>query len=455
MVLLMEIAYWAVKWERRSMSEQVLRQICKDAEALVRDLRTLRQDFHKYAESGWLEIRTASIIAARLKELGYQILTGREVCLAEERIGVPDAKVLEAEYRRALSQGAVQPYAEQLKDGFTGVIGVLNCGEGPVVGMRFDIDALKVSEAEDESHRPRREGFSSVNEGTMHACGHDAHAAIGLGVAELLMKYRSQLRGTIKLIFQPAEEGLRGAKSIVEKGHLDDVEYLFCTHVAGKKQDTKIGLTTSANMASVKMDICFRGKASHAGSAPERGNNAMLAAATAVLNLHAIPRCSMGETRLNVGTLHAGTSRNVICDCAKLELEVRGSTNEASRFTVEYAERIANAAADMHGCACEIQMVGGTESFRSSPELIERCKQLCEEELHLPVSMADRDAGGCEDYSFMVNLVQSRGGQALRFYTRTQIGGSAHSSTFDLQEEDLVNGVKVLCCLALQVQQEP
>lgn len=103
---------------------------------------------------------------------------------------------------------------------------------GHVCALRFDIDALGVLEDENSCHRPAREGFASQCPGVMHACGHDGHTAIGLGVAEVLMNLRAQLHGTVKLIFQPAEEGVRGARAIVSKGHLDDVDYFVGTHLA-------------------------------------------------------------------------------------------------------------------------------------------------------------------------------------------------------------------------------
>ena len=204
---------------------------------------------------------------------------------------------LEAESQRALQQGAVQPYAERARGGFTGVIGILDCGEGPTIAMRFDIDALGVFEDEGMEHLPAYEGFCSVNDGVMHACGHDGHVSIGLGVAEILMNCREQLRGKVKLIFQPAEEGVRGAKSIVEHGHLDDVDYVIGNHMGDSAGgDYQIGLTYGSTLASTKMDIYFTGRAVHAGAIPEKGNNAMLSAATAVLNLQAIPRSSEGDT---------------------------------------------------------------------------------------------------------------------------------------------------------------
>ena len=132
-------------------------------------------------------------------------------------MGVADEAELERQYARAKAQGADPEFLPATRGGMTGVIGILRCGEGPTLAMRFDIDALGVVEASESTHRPACEGWASMNEGFMHACGHDGHTAIGLAVAKVLMAIRENLHGTIKLIFQPAEEGVRGAKSIVEK----------------------------------------------------------------------------------------------------------------------------------------------------------------------------------------------------------------------------------------------
>ncbi|MDE6589924.1 MAG: amidohydrolase, partial [Oscillospiraceae bacterium] len=335
-------------------------------------------DFHTYAEMGWFEVRTSSIIANRLTELGYQVLTGSDVCLDESRMGLPSKEELEAHYVRALEQGAIQPYAERAKDGFTGVIGILDCGEGPVIAMRFDIDALGVFEEKGTTHRPSAEGFCSVNDGMMHACGHDGHATIGLAVAEILISMKDQLKGKLKLIFQPAEEGLRGAKPIVDHGHLDDVDFVIGNHMGNRgDREYDIGLSAGGTLASTKLDVTFTGKAAHAGGSPEKGDNAMLAAATAVLNLYALPRTSQGVTRVNVGTLQAGSGRNVIPDRATMMVEVRGSTTEANEFMEGYARRIIKAAADMHGCTCEIKLAGSASSLRSDMSMIERCQRVC------------------------------------------------------------------------------
>ncbi|MBQ5778080.1 MAG: amidohydrolase, partial [Oscillospiraceae bacterium] len=150
--------------------------IIEKAEAATPEMITLRRDFHKYAETGWLEMRTASIIARKLTELGYEVLIGEEVCKREDRMGVPSDEVLKSCYERAIEQGADPEFVKATEGGFTGVIGILRCGEGPTVAMRFDIDALGVNESTDDDHIPAKEGFMSVNAGSMHACGHDGHA---------------------------------------------------------------------------------------------------------------------------------------------------------------------------------------------------------------------------------------------------------------------------------------
>ena len=247
------------------------------------------------------------------------------------------------------------------------------------MAMRFDIDALGVIEDTSDEHRPAREGFGSVNAGMMHACGLDGHATIGLGVARILASLKDELHGTVKLIFQPSEEGVRGAKSIVENGHLDGVQYLLGSHVDSLRENDP-GLITPGSfgsLATTKYDVVFRGCSSHAGGSPHLGKNVMLAAATAVMNLYSIPRHGKGATRVNVGTLHAGSGRNVIADEAKMEIEVRGETTEINEYVSEYALSIPESAAKMHGCTCEIKLMGAANSLNSDQELPQRRKRGC------------------------------------------------------------------------------
>ncbi|MBE6561945.1 MAG: amidohydrolase [Ruminococcaceae bacterium] len=413
--------------------------------ALAPCLSDIRRDFHLHAESGWTEMRTASLIARKLKDLGYEVLTGRAVCDADARMGVPDDTVLNAAYERAKAEGADPEFLEETKGGFTGVIGIIR-GEqpGPVIGMRFDIDALGVAECTADSHVPAAAGFVSRHDGVMHACGHDGHAAIGLGTAEILMRHKDEVCGTVKLIFQPAEEGVRGAKSIVAAGHLDDVDILLGSHITGLPADESYDITAGAggSLATTKLDAYFTGRAAHAGGAPQNGDNAMLTMASAILNLHAIPRHGGGATRINVGRADAGTGRNVIPDRAKLELEIRGETTKLNKYMEDYARRILTAAADMHGCAVEIRLMGAADSLESSPELMEEVQELAPLCGLVPADHLRGHSGGSEDFAYMMNRVQERGGLATFMRLMTPVAGPAHSPAFDFDERVLVNGVR-------------
>ena len=427
---------------------QIIKKIIAQAEAMQPQMVAQRRDFHKYAETGWFEMRTSSIIARKLTELGYEILLGEDVCDRQSRMGVADQAALDAQYERAVEQGGDPEFLPYTKDGMTGVIGILRSGEGPTVALRFDIDALGVNESEAPDHRPYAEGWSSVNKGMMHACGHDGHATVGLGVAKVLMEIKDFLHGTVKLIFQPAEEGVRGAKAVVAKGHLADADFVLGTHVTNnaKYPDAMTVPGSCGSFATTKYDVIFHGKSAHAGGAPNKGDNAMLAAATAVLNLQAIPRHQDGDSRINVGKLVAGTGRNVICDEAFMEIEVRGATSEVNNYVSDYAIRILENAAAMHGCTVEYKVMGAAESLASDAPLAARMQKFWKEACGFAVTdeLMMRLAGS-EDYSYMMNAVQKHGGQALFFRGLTTCYAGAHNRRFDFDEVFLQNGVKLFC----------
>ncbi|HBY5991109.1 TPA: amidohydrolase [Klebsiella pneumoniae] len=191
-----------------------------------------RRDFHLHAESGWLEFRTASMVADILDGLGYQLALGRDVIDADSRMGLPDEETLAQAFERAREQGAPERWLPAFEGGFAGVVATLDTGRpGPTLAFRVDMDALDLNEQHDDSHRPHRDHFASCNAGMMHACGHDGHTAIGLGLAHVLKQYAAQLNGVIKLIFQPAEEGTRGARAMVAAGVVDDVDYFTAIHI--------------------------------------------------------------------------------------------------------------------------------------------------------------------------------------------------------------------------------
>ena len=426
------------------------------SQALAPWLSEVRRSIHRFPETGWLEMRTSALIARALREMGYEVLTGRAVCREDARMGVPPLAETQAHLERVLEYGCEEAYLTQdMREGFTGVIGILRCGEGPTVGMRFDIDALGMQEWPDDTHRPTREGFASVLPGKMHACGHDAHAAIGLGAAKILAEMKNELHGTVKLIFQPGEEGARGAKAIVAAGHLDDVDVFIGSHVAptDSLDDGDVTPGTYGSLATTKYDVTFTGLAAHAGGYPEKGKSALLAAASAALALHAIPRHSEGQSRVNVGTLHAGTGRNVIPDKAVMQIEVRGETTEINSFVARNAENICRGAAAMYGCEVKIEKMGEAEGQYSDEVLLERIADVVRRDLpHLRVSSIENSQNwGSEDISVMMNRVQEKGGLATYMRVMTPMAGAQHTVKFDFDESVLEKGVQVFCAAAMDV----
>ena len=431
-------------------------EIQREIDAMQPDLIRIRRDLHRHPETGWLEMRTTAILAKELRALGYEIYTGRAVCREGARLGLPDDAVLAAHAERALTQGAPEEeLTAEIRAGYTGVIALLRCGEGPTVAMRFDIDALPMTECPLDTHRPTREGFASENPGMMHACGHDGHAAIGLGVARILMAHRDALHGTVKLIFQPAEEGVRGAHAIVENGWLDDADVLLASHVAptGKSDDGDVTAGTWGSLATTKYDVAFTGRAAHAGGFPEQGKNALLASASAALALHAIPRHGGGRSFINVGTLRAGSGRNVVPDHALMQLEVRGETTEINQFMMERTEEICQSAAAMQGCACELTLMGMAESQHSDERLIERIGKIIRRDLPNLTLSTEQNAQnwGSDDVSVMMNRVQAHGGQATYMRAMTDMAGAQHTVTFDFDEAVLGRSVAVFCAAAMEL----
>jgi aminobenzoyl-glutamate utilization protein A len=412
-----------------------------------------RRDFHQFAETGWTEFRTASIVANELTTLGYQVLVGDEVIDGSFMMGVPREAELESHQKRAVEQGGDPQWIRKMKGGKTGVVGILEFAKpGPTVALRFDLDANNANEAESNAHRPYQEKFASVNKGAMHACGHDGHTAVGLTVASILATMKNDLCGKVKLIFQPAEEGVRGARAMVEKGVVDDVDYLLGMHLGFQLRKTgQIACNVTGFLATTKYDAVFTGVPAHAGAAPEVGRNALLAAATASLNLHAIPRHSQGTSRINVGVLQAGTGRNVIPASALIQLETRGATSSINQFMSQEAFRIINSAASMYGVTVEITEMGGAAGCSSSPGLADNLAAIAKRTGIFAEIVSDCDFGASEDCSYFMERVQERGGQAAYILIGTDLAAGHHDSLFDFDEQALAKASYCLSTAAIDI----
>lgn len=431
-------------------------EIFATADTLQETTVQRRRDLHHHPEAAWTEFRTASFVAETLTELGYEVRAGADVIAESAMMGVPSAAALKEHQARAIAQGAKAAWVEKMTGGKTGVIGILRCAQpGPIVGLRFDMDANDAVETDDAKHRPNQEGFASCNKGAMHACGHDGHTSVGLAVAEILMQMKDKLAGTVKLFFQPAEEGVRGAKAMVETGLVDDVDYMLGAHFGFKTKRTgQFACNVTGFLATSKYDAQFTGVPAHAGAAPETGKNALLAAACAALNLHAIARHSDGVSRINVGILNAGSGRNVIPASAVLKLETRGATSKINRYMADEAARILKAAATMYDVELKISEMGGAAGGNNSPALAERLAKLANGLGIFDEIVSHSDFGASEDFSYFMERVQQRGGQAAYMMVGANLAAGHHDSYFDFDEKALDLATKAIACAAAELLTE-
>lgn len=154
-------------------------------------LIAMRRDFHMYPEPAWLEYRSAAKVANTLISLGYDVALGADVLDLDSRMGLPSDEVMKAGMDRAIKEGANPELVEKMGYGKTAIVATMKFGgESPVVAFRVDMDSNDVIEAKEDSHVPTKKGFRSCHDKAMHACGHDAHMTMGLGLAEYLAAHK-------------------------------------------------------------------------------------------------------------------------------------------------------------------------------------------------------------------------------------------------------------------------
>lgn len=418
-------------------------------------LSALRRDFHRYPETRFCEYCTSVRIIEELEKLNLKILYGKAIHGLHETKSDPTPEQLQQAEAQAVEMTDRRDLVAAMRGGSTGCVAVLETGRpGPKVAIRMDIDALEVTEQDTDDHYPARMGFRSSCAGRMHACGHDGHAAIGIGAAELLVRNVDKLCGTLLFIFQPAEEGVRGAKSMIASGLLDDVDYLIGGHIGiGKMETGWVAASTRGLLSSDAYWYSFYGKGSHSAADPEFGKNALLAAACAALNIMALPRHGKGITRVNVGRLEAGTTGNIVPDQARMLVEVRGETDEICAFMSEGAERVCRNAAEMYGCTYDKQLLCDVCGATCDNDFA----QLAEEALlRLPdvkKVLQNVPFGGGDDITFMMKRVKEHGGKAIEMGFGSPTSGPAHNARFDFDERVLPIAAKACASIAVKISE--
>ncbi|ELY53504.1 amidohydrolase [Natronococcus amylolyticus DSM 10524] len=425
---------------------------------MVYDVRSrlseLRREFHRCPEPGWREFRTTARIVEELERLDVdEIAVGREALSTDQRMAVPDTSELEPWFERAREAGVREDVLERTADGHTGVVGVLERGDGPTIGLRVDMDGISMAESDLTEHRPAVEGFRSEHEGYMHACGHDAHIAMALGTIEATAG--SSFEGTLKVFFQPAEEISGGGKAMAQGGYLEDVDYLLALHIGLDHPTGEIVAGVEKPLAMAHLTATFEGASAHAGKAPNEGGNAMQAAATAIQNAYAIPRHSDGQTRVNVGRIEGGTASNVIAEEITIDAEVRGETTGLMEYMRTELERVLYAAAEMHDCDVTPRVISESPRADSHPALRELIGSVAREVEGVDRVVPSTEFGVSEDVTYLMNRVQDRGGLASYLLVGTDHPTNHHTPTFDVDERSLEIGVGVLSETITELSRRP
>lgn len=417
------------------------------------DLISWRRKLHCHAEPGFAEFWTTAFIYEQLMDLPAAIKWGKDILSSQKLLGYPPKNEVLNWKNNAIQQGAAADCIEAMEN-MTGlavdILPAHGISETPSVLLRFDIDAVPVPESQETTHKPFVQGFSSINPNVSHACGHDGHTAIGIGVAKALCSVRNRLRHGVRILFQPAEEGVRGAYALQElcKG----IRYMFAGHI-GMKANTDNSLVCGAYgfYATTKFDVTYKGLAAHAGAEPEKGKNALLAACSTILNLYALPRNSKGETRINIGTLYAGTGRNVIADTAFFQCETRGANTETNKELFSQAQAIIDHTAKMYGQESILTVAGSCDSAESDTALTEKIKELA---LTIPYFHHDKirlsEKGyGSDDACTLMRCVQEQGGQAAYLMLGSGLAAGHHDRRFDFNENLLLPATELFTKLAL------
>ena len=287
-----------------------------------------RRDFHENPELSNQEFRTAKVIAEHLRSLGMEVTEGVAI---------------------------------------TGVVGILKGGKpGPMVGLRADMDALPVTERADVPFKSTvTTNFNGQETGVMHACGHDSHMAILMGVAEVLAGMKDQLEGSVKFIFQPAEEGVydgskAGAELMVQEGVMEDVDAIFGLHIWAQVEAGKIGYRSGPFMAAVdNLKITVNGTQAH-GASPWSGVDPIVTSSQIVMGLQTILSRNVNVTQnpavVTIGAIHGGIRSNIIPEKVEMIGTIRTFGDEQQALVHKRITEIATNIAESAGATANVEI---------------------------------------------------------------------------------------------------
>ncbi|GGH22244.1 amidohydrolase [Mucilaginibacter phyllosphaerae] len=397
------------------------------ADALKDKVIAWRRDFHEHPELGNHEVRTADIIAKHLQSLGIEAKTGVAT---------------------------------------TGVVGVLKGGlPGPVVALRADMDGLPVTERVNLPFASKvKTQYNGQEVGVMHACGHDSHMAILMGVAEVLSSMKKDLHGTVKFIFQPAEEGAPvgekgGAEEMVKQGVMENpkVDVIFGLHINSQTEVGKITYKPGGTMAGVSdLQIIVKGRSAH-GAYPWSSVDPVVVSAQIISSLQSIVSRNINVTEnpavVTIGVINGGSRFNIIPESVKMQGTLRYFTDADEKLITANVKRIAIKTAEAYGAQAEVLI-----PYSNKYPVTFNDEALTAKMLPTLAATAGKEnvilrppVTGAEDFSFYQQKVPGiffflggmpKGGNALT-------APSHHTPDFYLDESGFTLGVKALCNLTL------
>ena len=388
-----------------------MKETIDQAQELFDYTKTLRRDFHMHPEIGFQEVRTAGIVARELQSLGLEVSTG----IAE-----------------------------------TGVIALIEGNKpGPVVLARFDMDALPINEDTGAE-------YASQNPGVMHACGHDGHTAIGLTVARMLHARQNDLNGTVKLVFQPAEEGLGGAQRMVAEGVLDNPvpDYCLALHLWNEKPLGWLGVTPGPSMAaSETFRVQLTGKGGH-GAAPHLTVDPLFAAAQIITALQSIVARNVppqDTAVVSVTSVHSGTTFNVIPHTAEFQGTIRTFNPEVRSMVIERFREIVSQIAQALNCSAEIEVESVTPAVINDSELSARVQRIAQQLYPQAELDTQERTMGSEDMAFMMHTIPG-----CYFFIGSSnpekgLDAKHHHPRFDFDEEALQISASMMTAVVLDL----
>ncbi len=375
-------------------------------DALFEEAVSARRHIHAHPETGFDLDETVAFVRARL-----------------DKLGIPNTD----KYGRG---------------SLCGFIGDMS-GAKPILALRADMDALPIQENSGEP-------FSSLNPGRMHACGHDAHTAILLGVAKLLKEREESLPCGVRLLFQPSEECAEsGARMMVENGVLDGVSAILGAHCENTLDAGNLGIHAGEYMAAcIPLEVTFHGRASHAAR-PQAGVDAIAMAVKAYGEMRSAVAEEAGDRRYiwSVGTFHGGTAHNIICDRCDLQITFRHYDNDFADRVLARVKAICDKVAGEFGGKAEVRWIVSAQAVINDEDIVNRFRAAVRARglplVDVPPKMSS------EDFSWYLTRVP---GAFFRFGTRNESLGctsTAHHADFRIDESGMRPAIEAFVAFVL------